>query len=68
MLTIIVLVMKTSNTVRLVLAEMLVKESKKDVAFFSQRVKAEDSESNRQALADAEAMLKFYAQEVEIYS
>lgn len=64
-----VLVMNTtSRTTRLVLAEMLLKEAKKDIAFYAQRVKAEPTEANRQALADSEAMAEFYAQEVSIWA
>lgn len=58
----------TTNTTRLVLAEMLLKETKKDVSFYSQRVKVEPSETNLNSLADAEAMVRFYEGEVAIYS
>ncbi len=58
----------TTNTARLVLAEMLLKETKKDVSFYSQRVKVEPSEANLNALVDAEAMVRFYEGEVAIYS
>jgi hypothetical protein len=65
-----VLVMKTitERTKRLVIAEMLLKESMKDVEFYSKRVIAEPTEANRNALADAEAMADFYEQEVYIWS
>jgi hypothetical protein len=69
MFTIIVLVMNiATNTTRLVLAEMLLKETKKDVSFYSQRVKVEPSETNLSSLADAEAMVRFYEGEIAIYS
>lgn len=58
----------TTNTTRLVIAQMLLKETKKDVAFYSQRVEADPSEANRNSLADAEAMVRFYEGEVSIYS
>jgi len=59
----------TTNTTRLVLAEMLLKETKKDVAFFRKRVDADPTDTNyRNNLADAEAMVRFYEGEVAIYS
>jgi hypothetical protein len=57
-----------TNTARLVLAEMLLKETQKDVAFYARRVEADPSEANRSALDDAEAMVRFYGAEVAIYS
>lgn len=65
---IIVHVMNTTNTTRLVLAQMLLKETKKDVAFYSQRVEADPSEMNRNSLDDAEFLVRFYENEVSIYS
>ena len=59
----------TANTTRLVLAEMLLKEAKKDVAFFRQRVDADPTDTNyRNNLADAEAMVRFYEQEASIWA
>ena len=59
----------TTNTTRLVIAQMLLKETKKDVAFYSQRVEADPTDTNyRNSLADAEAMVRFYEGEVAIYS
>jgi hypothetical protein len=64
-----VLLMNTNpRTSRLVLVQMLLKETQKDVAFYTRRVEADPSEANRKALADAEAMAFFYEEEVQIYS
>lgn len=57
-----------TRTARLVLAEMNLKETLKDVSFYSQRVAAEPSESNLASLADAKAMVKFYEDEITIWS
>lgn len=58
----------TERTKRLVLAEMNLKDAKKDVSFFRQRVEVEPTESNRQSLADAEAMVAFCEGEISIWS
>lgn len=59
----------TERTKRLVIAEMSLKEAKKDVSFFSQRVEADPTDANyRNNLSDAEAMVRFYEQEVSIWS
>lgn len=61
--------MSLQQTTRLVVAEMSLKEAKRDVAFFRKMVDADPSDTNyRNNLADAEAMVRFYEQEVSILS
>jgi hypothetical protein len=61
--------MKLQQTIRLVVAEMSLKEAKKNVAFFRQRVEADPTDTNyRNNLADSEAMVRFYEQEISLLS
>jgi hypothetical protein len=59
--------MKLQQTIRLVVAEMSLKEAKVNVAFFRQRVDADPTDTNyRNNLADSEAMVRFYEQEISL--
>ena len=61
--------MKLQQTIRLVVAEMSLKEAKANVAFFRQRVEADPTDTNyRNNLADSEAMVRFYEQEISLLS
>mgnify|MGYP006272652965 CR=1 FL=1 len=54
----------TEQVRRLVLAQMLLKEAKKDVAFYLKRAEVEKTEKSRIDLANAERAAAFYEQEV----
>lgn len=61
MLTIIVFVMTTTNnTARIVLSEMLLKEAKKDLAFYSKRAEVEGSKEMQDAEFNARLAVTFY--------
>lgn len=54
----------TTDTTRLVLAEILLKQAKKDYAFYAQRAEVEGTEAMRDAASNALLAVAFYEAEI----